>query len=331
MVFKYHTLHNIIIGISLCFVVFYVLITSHVSAQGLVGGLNTSLGVSPRFPSPYGHVDVTLNSYALDTTGASIVWYVDGIRLSESDNERSISFIAGPLGKKQTIKALITQQSGYQTSVSESITPTAVDLILESDTYVHPFYPGRSLPSENSKVRAIAIVNTGLADDPATFTYDWKLNNSSLLGGPVKGKRVADFEMPRYLGGRVTVEVYNAVGKLIGSAQASLNPTSPILLFYEDNPLRGMGQKALGKEFTLLGDETTVRAIPYFMDTNLSPQETSFSWRLNGVPVDGDFQPDRITLRKTGVGGGVARVELELILKRAIPQFVTDSFVVNFR
>lgn len=289
----------------------------------------SSLQLDPSFPKPFAPVTILLDAYALDTTGAIISWYVDGVELPEFKNARSAVVQTGAVGKKQVVSATIKLIGTPAFTLRSVIVPTAVDIVVEASTYVPSFYRGRALPGADSPVRVVAIPHVGGAD-PRTLTYRWEQNGSILLGGPVRGKQAVELTMSRYYGGYVSVTVFDVEGNAIAQKNVAFDATSPELHFYEENPLRGLSERAIKESLTLIGDETTVHGEPYFMNTTIMSSITKYDWTINGEKtVSGSSDPHIITLRKTG-GVGSANVGLRTINESGSLEYVTGNFSINF-
>jgi hypothetical protein len=330
MLSKEHFLAKVLHVFSIVLVFLFSLGFAH--AQFSAGdSIGASLETNPKFPGPNESVQVSLNAYSINTTGARVTWYVDDKKLEYSQNERSIRVTTGDIGEKTTVRAVISFPNGNQLPLSVTFSPVDVHVILEASTYVPLFYLGRALPSESSLVRAIAIPLMGTNVDVKTLSYAWKHNGSALFGGPVKGKQSIELRMPKYQGDVLTVEVFDERGKVLGNKAIVLNPSEPLLRFYEDNPLRGMNHRAIQGSFTLIGEEATIRAVPYFMDTDMNTNTVSFEWLLDGMVVRSNSEPNTVTLRKIGVGGGEASLDLRVLLKRTMPQYLTGSMGIIFR
>lgn len=308
-------------------------LASTVQAQSFsVGGAGLSLVVKPEFPKPYETVTVSINDYSIDTLGSTITWSVDGEELSDSRNERSITLSTGGLGKKNEVRALITNPKMPSFSATQIIIPVTIDTILEADTYVPAFYKGRALPSGEATVRAIAVVHDGTEIPDTRYTYKWTLNDSVLYGGPVTGKNVAEFTIPRYDGARLTVDVFNKDSVRVGRQSFLLKPADVEMHFYENSTLRGLNQREVGSTYALTREEATIFAEPYFMNTNIiTPSFADTTWKINGVKAEGDTQiPNAITLKRVGEAGG-ALIECSIVTKTRIPQYVTSSFQAFFQ
>ncbi len=294
---------------------------------------NTSVHLipNPEFPSPNSQVQITLDDYSVQTTGADITWYIQGTENKDFRNERSISLVTGTLGEKITVRVVLTRSNAPALSSSITIVPSVVDLILEANTYVPDFYKGRALPSTESRVRAIAVVHDNSSTPDTTYTYKWMVGDAVMFGGPVKGKNVLDFDIPHYDSGELSVEVFNSKGETLGKQSLTLPVVEPELHFYEHNPLRGLYQREVANPLTLIGEETTIYGEPYFMNTRMREQDASFSWSINSESAEHDAEtPNAITLRHVG-GEGSAEIGLTIVTKGQIPQFLESAFSLFFQ
>jgi hypothetical protein len=170
----------------------------------------------------------------------------------------------------------------------------------------------------------------GKALDASSLSYRWTYLGSSISGGSVKGLQRTSFTVPTFGSGDLEVTVYNAEGDVIGKSSMMLTPTKPELRFYEENPLRGLNERAITGTLALVGDETTVHGEPYFLTSREGLRNVDFMWRINNADVTNtNTDPRTLTLRRTG-GAGSARIGLDTILDTGIPTFVSGQFVINF-
>ncbi len=288
------------------------------------------LATSPKYPRPESRVVVSIDAYAVDTNGARITWYQDGVEIESARNQRSVSVETSVIGKTTRLSATIAPLNGAAFTLRKDITPAAVDIIVEADTYVPSFYRGRAIPSVESSVKLTAIPHLG-GGDPRTFTYRWEQNGSAIAGGGVRGMQSATLVVPRYSGGNVRVIVSNESG-VVAESSVSLDAMNPEIHFYEENPLRGLSERAIGDTgIALIGDETTVHAEPYFMKAGVAGfNAMKFAWKVNGLATQNtSADPHIITLRRAG-GGGAVNVDTRIITTDAIPQFVDGRFTINF-
>ncbi len=332
----YSTSYRIMLvyGIAFIFVcLFFVPFTTHAQATPTVAQFT----LSPEYPTPQSEVAVSLNAYAQETAGASIVWTIDGEQRRELDNNRSITVSIGELGSVRRVFATVVGINGTSFTIKRDIVPTEVHLIIEADTYVPAFYRGRPLPGPLSTYRAIAIAQNGTALDPNNLTYTWEANNAILFGGPMVGKQSVDVSVPRFSGGYVKVTVDQRVNTRsgsgltrIGEAAFRIDAVSPELHFYEENLLRGLREIAVTKPIALVGEETTVYAEPYYLAKNIDSNTLDFAWSVNNEPtVNESFDQHAITLRKTG-GSGNAWVSVRALKKDSLTDYVKGDFGINF-
>jgi len=286
------------------------------------------LKLTPTYPIPNSTVEVSLELYSVNTSGASIRWFIDGVENTTVQNNRQIQLPTGSFGSKTRIQAVVTPQNGSPVTVENTLMPSEIDLIVEGNTLTPAFYKGRALPAGDEIVAVIAIPHIPGYTNSSSLTYTWTLGNTVLFGGPVAGKMRAEFTMPKsqkYL----SVTVANSQGTILGGNTILLKPVRPELYFYEDNPLRGLNERALVGTFSLLGDEATVRAEPYFTSKNIFTANSEARWTVNGRLADYGDDVRTITLRKEG-GSGEARVDFSLMSRESFLQSVTESFSIRF-
>lgn len=316
------------IYVFLFFAQFFFVVAGTPLAFAQLSQSDAHLEVTPNSPGPNSGISVSLNAYTMDTVGAQIFWYLNGKELANFKNERSIVLTTGALGTSQSVRAVISK-GGISVPVETKISPVVVDVVLESNTHVPVFYRGRALPSGDSRVRAIAVVNDGTSRTPGEYSYEWKYNDTVLFGGSVRGKQTAEFLMPLYQDNRATVSVFDSRGALVGKKTLVLFPQEPELLFYEDNPLRGISRRAVSDKLFLLGEETTVNAEPYFMNTNSPEGRASYEWRLDGVVTNSNGDPRTITLRRSG-DSGQSNLGLSVVTEGKIPQLLRGTIGIFF-
>ena len=308
----------------------YAVCVATASAQSFSGAPSMSLVTTPTDPGPNEQATVLLDAYAFDTTGATITWYIDGVEQTDYKNARSIVLQTGDLGDTMSVKSVISIPGAGTRTVTKILNPSVVDIVLEGDTMVPLFYKGRALPSARSTVYATALPHTGTTVSDNTLYYTWKLGSSVILGGTTRGLNAIVFQMPENKNTVLSVVVTDANGNQVGSKSIQLVAADTLLRFYEDNPLRGESRKTIGDNFALIGEETTVRAEPYFVSKDIFRNGGVYEWSLNGAVVQNPSpEPQLITLRQTGTGG-TAKVGFKLTNTQALMQRVYDTFTIFF-
>lgn len=321
----------------LCIIVFLVFVgvytPTQTDAQSLPGfsAVNaSSLVTKPRYPEPYEQVTVTLNDYSINTQGATVSWFINGIEQTTLRNERSIQITAGILGTTDTIRAITTLPNGSTLRAETTIQPMRVDMLIEAETLTPVFYKGRAVPSSGSLVRITAIPFTGENKSPTSYSYVWKVGDTVQSGGSQYGKNFTTFTSSFEKNVFVSVDVLDGSGKILTSESIYVPIADPELYFYEINPLRGMSEQAMGSNFIFMGDEVQVRAEPYFISSALLSQNPHRQWKLNTQTVDNpSTDPQEITLRKEGASGSFT-LEFHIRNLQQLLQGVKKSIALTF-
>jgi len=285
---------------------------------------------SPQFPEPGEQVTLSIDDYTINTNGAKITWFVDGEYIESQDNNRGIVVTAGTLGTTKTVTAITTLPSGARLTASYTLTPMRVDMLIEADTLTPAFYKGRALPSSGSPVRVTAVPFTGQARSPESYSYKWTVGSDIAGGGSHFGKNSVTFSSGFEKSVKVSVDVMDSNGGVITKKTIYVPIIEPELHFYEINPLRGMSEIAIGRNYIFVGDEVRVRAEPYYMSSNLLSQDPHREWKIEGRTANNpSADPQEITLRKEGDRGSFT-LEFHIRNLRQLLQGVKDSVTINF-
>ncbi|MCA9360922.1 hypothetical protein KC845_00015 [Candidatus Kaiserbacteria bacterium] len=304
--------------------------TSGGAFQNLQSNQAVTISAQPRFPDPGEKVKITLDDYSINSTGASIFWYEDGVVLSQYDNHRQIEVIAPDIGARKRISVNLVLNNGVTVSTFYIIAPTRVDIIVDALTNKPLFYQGSTLPTQQTPINATANLYTGSPTLNSNYSFVWKINNKVANGGPTRAGNTFSFTPPLRREIRLTVDVYDLDARVVGSKTVVVPIVESEILFYEDNPLRGLNDRAL-KNFSLVADEVTVKAEPYFVPLDiLNGEDSQIKWTLNGRQVENDSSnPLAITLRKDS-GRGNFSVGLNLFNPEQLLSQVEDSFNIQF-
>lgn len=295
-----------------------------------ITGEAVSISLSPQYPNPEESVIATLDDYAIDATGASITWYKNGTEIDGSQNNRSITLKAASAGETTKIMAQLTFKNKPSIKTTVSITPVYVDVIVEPLTYTPVFYQGRALPVHGSLVNLTALIHnkSGLVS-PALYTYNWQLNSKSVYGGPRTGNNRAQITVPYGRSSVVTLSVTDREGKLLVRRLIAVPSVEVDLEFYEVSTLYGLSQRALLGGFTLIGNSSTVRAVPFNLDNRAVARNLFTEWRINGVrTATNDTDPFEISLKRQGTGGATIGFKVRNLAE--LLQGDEQSFRVKF-
>jgi hypothetical protein len=274
---------------------------SYAQVGGFVDTAN-SIQISPAFPSPNEEFTVTLNDYSGGAAGSSIEWYYNDTKLEWAFNQRSLKLTATKAGQTGIIKAVLKKPSGETESLSHTITPYNLDIIIEPQTHVPSFYKGRALPSAGSTVNATALISSD-ALLTGEFLYTWQLNRTVINGGPMRGGDRVSFVMPQDSYSTLAVTVSRLNGSIIAKRTISVPVVAPKLLFYEVSTLYGIFEKVVTNPFSLISNSMTLRAEPYYLDSAVFNTPNVLTWDIEGQRMPSGSNPYDITLEKTPTGG----------------------------
>ena len=273
------------------------------------------LEVAPRYPAPGEPVHIYAETYSFDIARAQVRWQVDGVPYREGRGVRSITLLA-PQAHETKVVSFSATLGGETLSRSITIAPVIIDLILEPQTYVPPFYPGKALVSHRSQVRAVALPELrtpgGALYAPEALSFTWRINGDTRgeLSGP--GRSVITFSAgPLSRSTTVEVEVVSLDGLRAGRTSTTVPSIAPQPLLYAVSPLAGPDYaKALGSGTVLEEDEVTILAEPFYArGIRRDVLQTEYSWSLNGRSVaTTNTDPGTITLRQAGAGRGRATI-----------------------
>jgi hypothetical protein len=263
----------------------------------------TTLVLSPSYPGPMEQYTVTLNDYSSSLSGAEVTWYRNNSLIPEAINQRSITLTAPASGDRDTLKVTLKNESDSVTLTSV-IEPLYLDIIVEPQTHVPSFYVGRARGSIGSTVNLTALVN-GTAVGASQYIYTWRINNTVLEAGPLRGRNEISFVVPQSGGGSsISLLVTNLNGLPLARRALFIPTTKPKLVFYEVSTLYGIEAKALTRDFALIGNSATLRAEPYFLSSTVFNAPNIITWSVAdediGVLSDNPYE---VTLQKTGFSG----------------------------
>jgi len=271
------------------FIAVFFLVHSPVHAQtiGTVSLDGIDIGSSPANPAPGSSVTVSLNSYSIDLSGANISWTVNGKIMTKGTGIESIVVTAPPTGQTLQIMASINTLQGATIQKLISVTSGSVDIVWETSGYVPPLYQGKTPFVYQNSVTFIAMPqltdSKGNPINPKNLIYQWKENTFVLGSQSGYGKQsltVTGSVIAEPL--NIDVTVTSADGSEHAESQIKLQPQSPSILFYEDDPLYGvLYNNAIVGTLNLIHNQTKIIAAPFGFD--ISAPGLGYNWSINGV------------------------------------------------
>ena len=203
-----------------------------------------------------------------------------------------------------------------------------VDLLWQGETYTPPFYQGRTLWSNQSRITFLAIPQ-GLGN-PNNLNYKWTKNGIVL--GNINGiGRNSFFFYDSILSKpqSVMVEILSEQGAVLASASNIVTPTLPELVVYENNPLYGfMFHREINGEYQFQDKETTFTAFPLFFSTlnRLDPM-IDYQWQTNNTGVE---TKNSVTYRTPENTSGSSEIRVRVSNRDKITQDASKRFLVKF-
>ncbi|MBI2674021.1 MAG: hypothetical protein HYX23_01940 [Candidatus Zambryskibacteria bacterium] len=204
----------------------------------------------------------------------------------------------------------------------------SVDLLWQGETYVPPFYQGRSLWSNQSRITFFAMTQ-GLGN-PANLYYKWTKNGTVLGNINGVGKNTLSFtdsilSRPQI----IRVDILSGENAVLASASVFAAPESPILDVYENNPLYGfMFHRGVDREYRFRDKETTFTAFPLFFSVSGRADNTiSYEWRTNNGDVE---TKNSVTYRAPDNVAGASQIQVSASNKEKILQSGGKNFLIQF-
>jgi hypothetical protein len=307
----------------------------HVFAQYQAPLDGVTIDASNYNPMPGQTVDITLESFSFDLNSSSIVWQVAGKVHSKGVGIKTISVKAPSIGSKLNVSAIIKSPDGTETTKVYTIKSGAVDIIWESNGYRPPFYKGKLPYIYQNSIKLVAVPHfskSGTKEiDPKTLVYTWKLGGKFIDGGQGYGKQsvvITSSIIPKPL--EISVDVTNREQTDRASGSIVLNPTEPIVTFYEDDALYGtMYNKSIVNSTSLKNSEMKVVAVPFGF--NLRNDKTIFNWSINNIDQPELLKNRSITIRSKGDMDGNSLIGLDVRNEVDILQGAKNNFTVYFK
>lgn len=274
--------------------------------------------VAPETPGPQSPVYIEVQGVGDFLGNAQITWTVNGKVVSSGKGNRTVSFTTGALGSRTAVSVDIESATYGSISRTFSFTPSRVNLTWEADTTAPPLYAGRSLYSAGSRIKVYAfpeIARNGSSLSASSLSYQWSVGGTPQPAASGTGRNTFSFDGDQLHQGEVVAVNVSSGSSAVGHAEATIPASSPLLLLYAHDPLRGvLYNHAFSNSVSMNSAETTFRAEPYFFSTaSARSGSLRYSWTLNGQPASGpDAQNGELTLRQTGNGDGQASLAVSL-------------------
>jgi hypothetical protein len=276
-------------------------------------------------PQPGETVQISLNHYGrvyLDSS--NITWIVNGEEYESGVGIKQISIEVGSAGSVYAVRALVNRGSEIEKTQTTTFSVANIDLLWEVlDSYTHPFYKGKALPTMDSAVRMVAIpqVSNQSGMLPAeNLIYNWSKDGGRRASDSGYGKNsilvLAEFTRRTH---SAEVEVEDPQSGSRWTTSTSFRLSEPEVLFYRKNPLGGIQyEREISDTLDLeQGGSSTIVAEPYYFSNQDSLE---YSWRLNGRSVKDTTTTGNTELPLVSQQKGTSEIDLYVTNKDNIFQ-----------
>ncbi len=268
--------------------------------------------VSPETPGPNAQVTIEAQGVGTFLGNSTITWSLNGKVVSSGVGVRDFTFTTGSLGTQTRVHVTINSSSEGTLTNDWVFSPSSVNMIWEADTSVPPLYKGKALYSGGSNLKVVAfpsIVVNGKGLPSSSLSFQWTVNDTPATQQSGLGRNSLNFTGDQLQPQEdVAVTVYYGASQ-VGFGEVIIPATTPQILFYDKDPLRGMLlDSALPSALSLSAKEFTIQAAPYyFANSSLQSGAATYAWTLNDQDTTGpNAAKGMLTLRQTGSGTGSA-------------------------
>lgn len=294
--------------------------------------LTGTIDYTPANPKPFEKVNLTVKSFSFDVDASQISWYVNKILIKKGPGEKNFSF---PLGAANTpfyvgVSIITPGKEVFQTAVT--ITPHFTPLLTEAiEGYIPPFYEGRALYGEGSKVKVVAYPIVSEGDEVISkkdLIYRWQVNTIPFSQESGLGKNtfiVRQDELENE--NNVVVSVTSKTGETNLEERVSVKPYEITPLFYAYDPLFGIDLTKAYENTIFIKKAVKLFYAPY--NFAYAKRSTIFNWALNGIPIttDSDFLVSLIPNEKSK---GVNTLNISSSHPTKQLQTLNSNFIIDF-
>lgn len=292
-----------------------------------------SVVVSPEPPKPNQPTTITLSSFSVNIDTLMIIWKVNGTTKKSGTGAKTFSADSPAIGESTTVTADILSKGS---SIKKTIVlrPAELDMLWEStDSYVTPFYKGKSLPGSEGGIRIVAIPNTGDSKTKGDeLVYTWRRNFTAAPSLSGYGKQAMTTRL-NYLNPVQTIDVSasSVSGSYNAQNQVRISPAQPKILYYKIDPVLGLLTNNIIANGTTISDLSfELFAAPLFFSTEtLNSNELQYKWSVSGKSIPQGSIKNRLTLQFKEKMAGTAQVSTSIESAARIFQQAQASIGIN--
>jgi hypothetical protein len=321
------------------FIFFILFIPINIGAQTILQLENAIvLTSSPTYPVPNKEVTLNAESFSIDLNNSTISWFVNENLEQQSIGGTSFKFINGELGDNKKINVIAEKNDVLLGTAETIIRPNDVDIIWQGNTFSHPLYEGRKLPSTGSTINIEAIPHFLDGDKnrirASELTYTWKVDGKVLTSQSGRGKNTIIISQTKPTGSLyVELEIQSSDKKLYRREWITIPIQDGEVLIYESSPLLGdLFNKAISGLFTLKEQEARFVAYPFFMSlSGRNASHIDYSWKIDNTPILlGDDKGSIVVNQTNEKDSGEAQISVSIQNSRDIFQRNSGKFIIEF-
>ena len=268
---------------------FYALILSFVAPFTLFAQSDATLSLRPENPAPFEDVVVTLASYSFDVNTAVVTWSSNNKTLLSGLGKKTITLSLGNVVQEIPLRVEAKTADGLVITQAIVISPQSVDLVYESkESYVPPFYQGRSLPGEGSSMQITALpslAESGKKVPESSLSYSWYVNDQNIPNASGVGKSSLRTSL-NYLRESTSVRVMvRSPRGSVAEKEIIISPREAMPLLYGYDELLGTDFSRLFTRRIELTKDITLSLEPYYLSTRGLEGTATYDWFIDGLPV----------------------------------------------
>jgi len=330
------SIRTLIGGMTLLSLIFWP-VANTLDAQTLPN-LSTNIILIPSTNSPIPNQKMTVKaeSYVADLNSSTIIWTVNGKEVERGIGKTQIAIQAPASGKTLTISFGAVTLEGIHLRNTLVIGSGEVDLMVETDGYLPPFFRGKIAPVYQNEVKVVAIPHLidaqGKEYTPNSLVYQWQKDLKALPSDSGYGKSSISVKgdiIPRPY--TLTLTVASRDGRVQAEKFITITPDEPSILFYQDDPQYGTLYNKARPLNSNLGTirEVSFLATPYGFNKDQA-SDLTYAWSVNGASRPELSEKQSITLRAPADSSAIAAVRLQIRNKKEVLQGSNADFTTVF-
>lgn len=272
---------------------------------------DATISLEPAAPEPYSQVTLTLVSYDLNVDTSMVVWKVAGKEVKRGLGESSLTLSTGAVGVAIPVTATVSDVNGTVITSSVTVDPESVSLVWEApESYVPPFYEGKSLPSDGAAVRITAVPN--MTVPASSLSYTWFVEDEAISSASGAGKQTLLTNLDTLTDAtNIRVVVRSPQGG-VAEKTISLSPHEIMPMIYSYDELLGTNFTTSFKRRLELAKDITLSLEPFYFSAKGGLDTTaSYAWYIDGLPVTPQ-EKTLLTLRPKAKTSGVRNLSIML-------------------